>query len=584
MTQKKKSSVSTSRKVVTKTLPPSLVSFKMRRLSAVATPYLKSFAKWFGIPAVLYLVIFFAMQPEYFFNFSKGFFLDNGDGFQNVWNIWWVNEALVNQGTNPYFTNLLHWPHGISLVPQTMNIFNALVAIPLMNLLDFSLVEAVNFAVVFAFMFGGVTMFWFIQKLYGTYWVSLIAGALFTFSSYHFAHAQGHLQLVSLEFIPLFLLAFWTLLEKMTYRYALLAAGSLFLLLLCDYYYLFWSVILAGLWFLWNLLVSKKIHLTMQTIKVMGVFTAVSAALIGPLLYALVSLTKHDPLMGSHDPYKFSLDPVSVIMPGGSWYWHELTDWYTNNLEYFAETSMFFGFGLLTVLIIAFIKRFIKKDTVMPRWLNFWWVILFTFGILALGPHLRTLGHVLEQVPLPYALLEILFPTLQISGMPVRWILIALIAAIIIGSYVLSKVDITRRNGKIIVAVFVLVSLIDLWPRPLPLTKPDYQAYVHFLKDQPRGAVIDNGALSGTEQLYNQTLHGKPLAFGYVTRTPQSVEEKSFHIFAAIEQGRIDTLCKEYKIRYFTTPFTRPIDTVTGKVIYSDKNSLIYDLKNSPEC
>ncbi|HMH70439.1 MAG TPA: hypothetical protein VK502_03490, partial [Candidatus Saccharimonadales bacterium] len=147
----------------------------------------------------------------------------------------------------------------------------------------------------------------------------------------------------------------------------------------------------------------------------------------------------------------------------------------------------------------------------------------------------------------------------------------------------LSKIDITKRNGRIIAAVFIVVSCIDLWPRALPLTSPGFQTYVSALKQLPYGAVVDNGALSGTEQLYNQTLHEKPLAFGYVTRTPKSVEEKDFHIFAAIEQGRITSLCKDYKIRYFTTPSLRPLKEAVP-IVYSDKNTLIYDLKNSPEC
>ncbi|HMH69907.1 MAG TPA: hypothetical protein VK502_00765, partial [Candidatus Saccharimonadales bacterium] len=439
MTKKKTPSAARKKSTSEKKTPVTSSSSPLKQMSERAKPYLTLFARWFLAPALLYLVLFFMMQPEYFLNFSQGFYLDDGDGFQNVWNIWWVDRALTDQATNPFFTNMLHWPHGISLVPQTMNIINGLIAIPLMHLFNFSLVEAVNFAVVFAFVFGGVTMFWFVQKLHRTYWVSLVAGALFTFSSYHFAHAQGHLQLVSFQFIPLFLLAFWTLVEKMRYRYAVLAAGSLFLVLLCDYYYLFWCVILGGLWFLWNLY-TKKIRITPQVLKVMGVFAVLAGALVGPLILALVNLTKHDPLMGSHDATQFSLNPLSVFIPGGSWNWHGLTSWYTSHLEFFAETSVFFGFGLLAVLAVALFKKFVKKDATMPRWLNFWWIILIAFGALALGPHLRMFSHTLEQVPRPYALLEVVFPTLQISGMPIRWILIALIAAIIIGSYMLSKI------------------------------------------------------------------------------------------------------------------------------------------------
>jgi hypothetical protein len=538
---------------------------------------------WFLAPALLYATLFFVMQPQYLAHFSSAFYLDNGDGFQNVWNIWWVNHQVAGEGGNPYFTTMLQWPHGTSLLPQTMNIINGFMAIPLMHVFGFSLVQTVNFAVTFAFVFGGVTMFWFIQKLYGKYWVSLFAGALFTFSSFHFAHAQGHLQLVTLQFIPLFLLAFWMLIEKVRYRYAFLAAAALFLVLLSDYYYFFWSVIVGGLWLIWQVW-RKELRLTKQNLKVLAAFAISVVVLAGPLVYKLLQLNKHDPLLGSHDATAFSLDPLAVFIPGGSWYWHTLTDAYTTKLAYLAEASVFFGFGLLILLGVS-IAWIIRRRRQAPAPIIFWWIVLLVFAVLAIGPRLTTLGgKTLDGVPLPYALLERLFPTLEMSGMPMRWILISLIAAIIIGSWVLSRIDIRSRWGHVFILAIIAISLVDLWPRALPLTPTTYRPYVHFLQDQPAGGVIDDGALSGPEQLYNQTLHEKPIAFGYVTRLPQSVDAKNFHIFAALAQKRYDDLCKVYKIRYVTLPTSRPLDTTRYPLIYQDKQTLIYDVKNSPNC
>ncbi len=553
-----------------------------KRVGARIRPVLVTLLRWLIVPAVFYGLVFFIMQPLYIGNFSNGFYLDNGDGFQNVWNIWWVNHALFDLHTNPYFTNMLHVPEGISLIPQTLNPINALMAIVLLHVFGLSLVQVVNFAVVFAFVFSGVTMFWFVKKLFGKYWVAIIAGALYTFSSYHFAHAQGHLQLVTFEFVPLFFLAFWTLLEKMKYRYAVLAALSLFLVLLSDYYYLFWSVIVAGLWFAWCLF-TKRIRISVHLVKVMAVFATLAVALVGPLVYQLVHLSKIDPFQDAHNSTLFSLNPVSVVIPGGSSFFHSLTDAYTVHLQYLAESSVFFGFGLLALLLFAFIKLIIKKGRSTPGWVNFWWVILFVFGILALGPHLQVGRHVFNSVPLPYYFLEKLVPTLQISGMPMRWIFVALFAAIIIGSSVLARINIRSKKGMIVVILFIVVSLFDLWPRQLPLTSPTYRPYVSTLKQLPYGAVVDNGALTGSEQLYNQTLTGKPIAFGYVTRTTKSVDAKDYLLFAAISENKYDTLCTDFKIRYFTIPTTRPLDT-NLPIVYDDGQTLIYDLKNSPEC
>lgn len=545
-------------------------------------PKLRKFSVWFVAPVLIFSFIFFLVQPHYIGNFSNGFYLDAGDGFQNVWNIWWVEESIVDRNSQPYFTDAVSYPHGTTLVPQTMNIFNGLMAIPLMNVFGFSLVEAVNFAVVFSFVMAGVTMFWFIQKLYGKYWVSIVAGALYTFSSYHFAHGLGHLQLVSMEWIPLFLLAFWTMLEKLRYRDAFFASGALFLVLLCDYYYLMWCVFLGAMWVLWKLY-KKELKLKKHTLKVLGLFGGLCLVLIGPLMYKLWSLSRGDKLLGSHNAEMFSLDPLTVFIPGGSWYWSSLTSWHWKNLPYAAEVSVYFGIGLLILVAISLLAW---KKLKPPSWMAFWWIVLCVFGILAMGPHPTSFGRTINSIPLPYAALVHIMPSLKISGMPVRWILISLIAAIVIGSFVLTKININRRSGIILASIFVFVSFVDLYPFRLPLTlaKQYDFAYVNFLKTQSKGGVIDDAAPSATIQLYNQTDHEFPMAFGYTTRMTRDVDEKNFHIFAALAQKRYHELCQNYKIRYVTLPPSRPLDTQVYPIIYQDKEAIIYDMKNSPNC
>lgn len=547
-----------------------------------------AFLKWFAGPAALYLIFFFIFQPHYLGHFSDAFYLDNGDGFQNVWNIWWVNESLTQLNQDPYYTTMIHHPHGTTLVPQTMNAFNGFMAVPLINIFGFNLFEAVNFAVVFSFVMAGVTMFWFIQKLYRTYWVSIVAGALFTFSAYHFAHAFGHLQLVSLEWIPLFLLAFWTLIEKMRYRYAVLAGGALFLVMLCDYYYLFWCIILGAMYMVWKLY-RKELKVTWQHVKVFGVFVVTCLCLIAPLVLSLLKLNSHDKLLGSHDPATFGLDPLTIFIPGGSWYWNTLTDWHWARIPYLAETSIFFGFALLTVLAIAFYRTFIQKKKKQfiakaPKDWLFWWIVLFVFAIIALGPHPNIFGKSAEFIALPYVALEAVFPTLKLSGMPVRWMLIVLIAAIVLVAYLLSKLNVKKRKGLVLAAVFVGVMFVDIYPTRLPLTDIPTSKYVTFLRDQPHGAVLDNAAVSEPQQLRNQTIHEKPMAFGYVTRLPESVAKKDFQIFADIEEYRYNELCSEHKIRYITVPPARPLQDTTFPIIYQDQEAIVYDLKSAGGC
>lgn len=545
--------------------------------------------KFILAPSLFYLAFSFVFQQHYFIYFSQVFNLDTGDGYQNVWNIWWVNHALTQLHASPYFTTMLDWPHGITLIPQTMNIYNGLVGVVLMNLFHFSLVEAVNFAVLSSFVMGGVFMMWFVYDRVGSYKIALLSGFLFTFSSYHFAHAQGHLQLTSLQFVPLFLFFYWRMVERINIKYALLAAVSLCLVMLCDYYYLLWCVVLGAGWILYDIKQKPKKYIEKKTLLVVGLFGCLSAILTLPLLMKLSWLSKHGNLTGQHDPLSFSLDPVTVFIPGGANALGQIfTIEYWTKLPYMAEMSVYFGLIVIVGLLFGAWKMYSsKKEKNTKLFTNntlFWWIVLIVFGLLALGPRLRVSTHRIDSIPMPYAWLEAVWPTLQISGMPVRWIFISHIAAIVILAFVL-KYFVPKKlwkNTSILIVVGVIM-LVDILPTSLPQATAKPRDYVIKLKQLPKGAVIDNAAISSAQQLFHQTVHEKPMAFGYTTRSTREVDDKNFHIFAALEEGRHQDICQKYKIRYITTPSNKPLKT-TMPVIYQDSNALIYDFRNSTNC
>ena len=206
-------------------------------------------------PSLLYLVIFCIYTYPLIFDFSTHFFADQGDGLQNVWNLWWVNKAVTQLQQFPWHTSFLHYPNGVSLLGSTLNPFNGFVGCVLLKFL--TLIQVHNCIVVFSFVFGGVTTFWLAYYLTGSYWNSILAGFIFTFSNYHFAHAEGHLQLVSLEWIPLFVLCWYVVLIKPSVLMAVVSAGVLAAVILCDYYYFFYCVLIGSLMVAWYVLKEK---------------------------------------------------------------------------------------------------------------------------------------------------------------------------------------------------------------------------------------------------------------------------------------------------------------------------------------
>lgn len=207
-------------------------------------------------PLLLYLLSFFVLTYPAMAKFRTHFFADEGDGLQNVWNLWWVERAITVQHQSPWHTQYLHFPYGTSLLAHTLNPFNGFLAVGLSRFL--TAVTVYNVIVTFSFVAGGMTAFLLAHYLTAAYWPSIAAGFIFTFSNYHFTQAQGHLQLVSLEWIPLFVLVWLRLLSRPTVGLAIGAALVLFLVILCDYYYFFYCVMTGIIIVGWHLIRQRR--------------------------------------------------------------------------------------------------------------------------------------------------------------------------------------------------------------------------------------------------------------------------------------------------------------------------------------
>src|SRR3990167_6730434 len=152
---------------------------------------MRSSLKFFALPALVYGLIFAAFSwpaPLYFFTRLIG---NSGDGFQCAWNLWWVDRAL-HLGQSPWHTTYLFHPHGVSLLGHTLNPVNGLAAVGLLKIL--TLAQTYNALLIFSFVMGGCTAFWLAYDSSRSYPASLLAACVFTFSPFHFAHAEGHLK------------------------------------------------------------------------------------------------------------------------------------------------------------------------------------------------------------------------------------------------------------------------------------------------------------------------------------------------------------------------------------------------------
>jgi hypothetical protein len=116
---------------------------------------------------------------------------------------------------------------------------------------------------------------------------------------------------------------------------------------------------------------------------------------------------------------------------------------------------------------------------------------------------------------------------------------------------------------------------------PLPATPTDVPPYVTALADLPNdGGVLDQAAPTKYLQLYYQTVHRKPLVFGYVARTPSSIVEKEKDLNRAINRENYTTLWDLYRVRYIVTAEVIGYDDpyISVELIYQDGDVNIYRL------
>jgi hypothetical protein len=532
------------------------------------------------VPAAFYLACFVVMTWPAVRSFSIAYLFGSEDGLQNAWNLWWVDKSLTELHRSPFHTTYLHAPAGTTLLGHTLNPFNGLLAIPLSRV--FSPAATYNAIVVCSFVVCGWTTYALARAVGASRGGALLAGFLFTFCAFHFAHATSHLQLVALEWVPLCLLCVLRLMTKPTIGRALATAGAVLLVVLCDYYYLLYCVIAGLLLYVLMAWATRDALLGLRRpyLVPLLVFVAASLGTTGLLVGAVMVTDHRDPFFGAHSSTIYYADLLAPFIPGGSWAFHGLTEQYWSVFPAgWVEMSVYIGWGAIVLAIIGWRRRDRSAASTLP--LAWWPLIAAVFFILALGPSLRVWGFD-TKVPMPYALLERLVPIFKLSGLPVRMMVMVSLAVSVLaacGWTALARSPASPRRKLALAALLVFIAF-EIWPRPLPLTSQPVPAWVYAMQKLPTGSIIDVHT-HPAHAMYYQTIHEKPYGFGYVSREPASVATEKLRKQLAAETRDVAALRREWGFDYFVTPSTIDVPAA-AELLYDDGQTRIYSLRPRP--
>jgi len=260
-------------------------------------------------------------------------------------------------------------------------------------------------------------------------------------------------------------------------------------------------------------------------------------------------------------------------VPGRYWRFSQFTSFYWAGLNDRTEKSVHIGFAVFFVLVYVWIKRKHLHEAV-----GLWFFVFIVFALLALGPAIHIAGHVIGFPLTPYTVLAKLIPGVSLGGMPVRMVSMAILAASVLAA--LGFAELLRGGRSIaVVAILLVVLVFEYLPGPLPARVNPLPDFVRELKKLPEGAIYDVHS-SKFHALYYQTVHQKPMAFGYISRPTRSVDAKSTELRRVFETGDYEKLYWEYGFRYLILPRDMNLVAALGSPMYQDTDAQIYDLSN----
>jgi len=461
-----------------------------------------------------------------------------GDWGQNMWALWWVRQALLVEGQHPFYTTMMFYPEGVTLLFHPLDVADGLLAIPLYGLFGSDITY--NLITLLSFVLSGYGVY--LLGLYFTHSraAGFIAGLIFMLSPYHFLRLDiGHLNLATIQWIPFFVLFLFKsaialyklpnhnsdLHHKKNFLYPLnqvpkqlvAAIFCLIFIALHSWYYVIYSGLLALA--LLTYPYSPKTHHFRNRLLAISFILIASLLLLLPLLVPMFSLLASTTLVGEHEPLRHSVDLVSFWIPGppSTWAsWFEAIWLPYANLDREPGASAYIGYIVLILSCFGVISKPWRKPT---RW---WLIIALGFSLLAMGPQLQISGQIYDTY-LPYGILASLIPGFSLAGIPGRFVVMSSLAWAMLAAYGIATIKLHITSYKLCIAVCTIsfLILVEYAVFPLRLSSTTLpQVYTAMAQDDTAYTILD-AKWDANYLLHAQTIHQKPLVGGWLARLPQ---------------------------------------------------------------
>ena len=349
-----------------------------------------------------------------------------------MWRFWWADFSFEND-LDFQHSNYIFYPSGAD-IGGNLAYFTTFIGFLLIQFLDY--VTTWNIIWFLGLVFGGYGCYLLANNFNKNYLSSIIAGMVFTFTTYHMGHSLTHIGLSMIVWLPIFVLFLFKLLEKQSKYYSIVGGIIFFLVSLTHLYYSVFITMFSIIFFAIYIFRQKKVSNRTFITNFSILFTI---GLISTSVLFLSSPASNDELpsrlLSEHIQYSTNLE--NLILPTPAHTTQVLSDnvMYISFYSFFdkptlepqIENYIFLGYSVIFLSALAVIRY--RRNHI---W--FWLLICGIFVVMSFGPELK----IFEQptgIPMPDKLFYDAIPEWDEIRAPARFIVMANLALAVLASY-----------------------------------------------------------------------------------------------------------------------------------------------------
>ena len=438
----------------------------------------------------------------------------NGDTWIHLWTFRWIKDALLS-GHSPYFTNLLYYPTGSSLIFHNIAWVNIAAWLPLQAIFGEGTAYSLLYLAVIAF--NGFATYLLLRYLTGSTLAAFVGGAVVAFWPNILSHSD-RTNLILIAWIPLALLYLKRFFDHKRVQDAVFAGIFIALIGLTRWQLLVMAAPLIGLMILYQLFTDRT-NRTPRSLGLLALSGLLALLIMSPFLLPILDewFTFEEAAELLEDEQSHLTDLVAYLVPGRYHpIWGSAIAGFYNRFP--TPNSVFYvGITSLLLLILGLTTRWPQT--------RIWLLAVLLYLILALGPELHINGAVF-RLPMPYSLVaESSF--IKLIKKPVRFnVLLSIPIAVIVayGTDTLLQRFRTRWQKVALTSILVVLILfeyITIYPM-FPLESPAW--YSELAQESGQFGLLDipmfPNSVPNKAYMHYQSVHGKPIVQGHVSRTP----------------------------------------------------------------